>query len=460
VRRASSAILALWGVLAGGAASAHAGGMYLPTRGVRPTARGGAFTAGADDLGALWFNPAGLAHLGGASRRQFMLDVGYVTQSVTYERIDSGFNEHPEVTSAAAGAPIPTLGVGFDVSEDVTVGGGVLAPYAALGSYPSAGAQRYSMVNMAKSALVIAEVAVAWRASERVRIGVGVQNLFVHLVSSIVLSGCPGETLCAPEDPEFDSLSQIEQNDLFNPSGVIGAQVDLGPRVRLGLAGQLPFRVSGEGKLSVVLPSSGFFADAEVVGDRAAMSYTLPAMIRGGVEVEPIDRWRFELDVDLELWSMHDEFVIEPRDVRIVGTPGVGTYEVGTMVIPRHFEDTLAVKLGLEGQVSAGFPLTIALGYAYETAAAPDAFLSVMTVDGAKHLVGGGLGYPLGGTRVFAAAAYVAVSPRSVSPSEGLAPQLTPIRDEPQEEPLATYVNWGDYSSSWFMAGVGVTADF
>ena len=42
---------------------ATAGGMYLSTRGVRPTGRAGAFVAGADDASALWFNPAGLAHL-------------------------------------------------------------------------------------------------------------------------------------------------------------------------------------------------------------------------------------------------------------------------------------------------------------------------------------------------------------------------------------------------------------
>ncbi|HEX4513004.1 MAG TPA: hypothetical protein VH054_05690, partial [Polyangiaceae bacterium] len=40
--------------------AAHAGGLYFSDRGVRPLARGGAFVAGADDLGAMWYNPAGL----------------------------------------------------------------------------------------------------------------------------------------------------------------------------------------------------------------------------------------------------------------------------------------------------------------------------------------------------------------------------------------------------------------
>ena len=44
--------------------AAHAGGLYFSDRGVRPMGRAGAFVAGADDLGALWYNPAGLADAG------------------------------------------------------------------------------------------------------------------------------------------------------------------------------------------------------------------------------------------------------------------------------------------------------------------------------------------------------------------------------------------------------------
>ena len=43
---------------------ARAGGLYLADRGVRPLGRGGAFIAGADDLGAIAYNPAGLYDAG------------------------------------------------------------------------------------------------------------------------------------------------------------------------------------------------------------------------------------------------------------------------------------------------------------------------------------------------------------------------------------------------------------
>ena len=40
---------------------AFAAGLYYSERGVSPLGRGGAFVAGADDLGAIAYNPAGLA---------------------------------------------------------------------------------------------------------------------------------------------------------------------------------------------------------------------------------------------------------------------------------------------------------------------------------------------------------------------------------------------------------------
>jgi hypothetical protein len=45
---------------------------------------------------------------------------------------------------------------------------------------------------------------------------------------------------------------------------------------------------------------------------------------------------------------------------------------------------------------------------------------------------------------------------RTVTPDEGVAPQINPIRPNDPE----VYVNWGEYSSSWFLAGAGVSRGF
>src|SRR5262249_8832365 len=81
---------------------AHAGGMFLPGRGVRPFARGGAFTAGADDMNALGYNPAGLADMLSEGKWHLLLDVGIVAESVDYTRVDSGGVTQPAVHNGPA----------------------------------------------------------------------------------------------------------------------------------------------------------------------------------------------------------------------------------------------------------------------------------------------------------------------------------------------------------------------
>ena len=94
-------------------------------------------------------------------------------------------------------------------------------------------------------------------------------------------------------------------------------------------------------------------------------------------------------------------------------------------------------------------------GYSYETAASPTEYLSVLTVDGAKHLVAGGLGYRVGGWNVDAVFAFATMGERHVDPSVGVAPQVNPIRDT-SATPLEVFVNWGDYQATWIVAGLGL----
>jgi long-chain fatty acid transport protein len=431
-------------------ADAAAGGMYLPTRGVRPTGRGGAFVAGADDLHSMTFNPGGLAHL---TEGALLLDAALVTQAITYDRIDSGGNAQPEQTNQSPGLPIPSIGYGRPLGKRAELAFGVWAPYAGLAKFDEDGAQRYSSIDLSKSLIVTLGGGVGLRVGDNIRLGATIQNYVVALESEIMLSGCPSQTTCGPEDPDFDSLNRIDQNSYFNPTGSVGAQIDLGKKATLGAAFQLPVWVRGKGKLHTRLPASGFYNGASVEGDRADLSFDIPAEIRAGLEVRP-GRWKVELATTIQLWSQHDKMTIEPHDVRIVNVPGVGTYELGPMEIPRNFKNTYAAHLGIEGQPMAGKSLVVRAGYAYETGAPPDEYLSVLTVDGNKHLVGLGAGYTFGTWTIDALFAFAKMSDRTVAAGTGLAPQLNPVRDQ-SGEPLTVYVNDGTYKSSWMMIGFG-----
>jgi len=459
----SRKLILVLGFMLGMGETALAGGLMLPTRGVRPTARAGAFVAGADDLGALWFNPAGLVappppNPKHKSKKSFLLDVSYVDQSSTYRRIDSGNNVQEPVSDSAYGRPIPTLAVGYRLSDKLSVAAGVLAPYAAVQSYPEDGPQRYSLIDSSETALVILEAAVGYRVSKRLRIGAGVQNMISELATTVVFSGCPQEVTCAPEDPEFDSLNKFSQLDLFAPSGVVGAQYDLSKGATAGVSFQFPFSISGTGDFQSRLPDSGFYDGATLVGDRGDLSLTLPPILRAGLELHPSQRLRVELAGSIEFWSVHDKITIDPRDVRIENAPGLGTYEFSTINIDRDFQNSYAIALG--GELALSRKLTLLGGYSFESSAVRKRTLSVLTIDGNKHLLSGGIDVGVGGWRVNATVAYVSVADRSVSPEDGRARQLTPLRDPQDVQAVHALVNWGDYSASWFVAGLGIRTGF
>src|SRR5688500_7372518 len=283
-------------------APVFAGGMVLPFRGVRDAERGGALVAGAGDADSIWLNPAGIANL-----TQMTLTVAamYVDQQVDYARVDSGGNTMPSVSNDHPGQPIPTLAFVAPIGDGrLVIGGGTWTPYAGLHRYAIDGTQRYGSISIAQTKILHLTFAAAYRVNDKLRVGATIQNMVTALDSRVILSGCPGQTICAPEDPEFDSDVRVKQTDLFAPTGSIGVQYDAHPQVTVGAMFQLPAYISGaEGKLQAKLPASGFYEGATLVGDTASVEMDLPASIHAGVEYRPLPELRVEAALHVELWS-------------------------------------------------------------------------------------------------------------------------------------------------------------
>jgi long-subunit fatty acid transport protein len=442
-----AALVAICLVFGAWASEARAGGMLLPVRGVRTVERAGALIAGADDADALWLNPAGLAHLIGDGKIQLLFDAAFVSQSVDYARIDSGGNQLASVSNQQPGMPIPTIAAALGIGDRLVIAGGIAAPYAGLHRYDDDGAQRYTSVSLDGSAFVYLTAGAAYMLSDQLRVGATLMDVVSKLSSRVVLSGCPGQTVCAPEDPDFDVLGQVSQTDVIAPSGSVGVQYDAARIATLGLAFQAPSRVSATGKFMSRLPSSAFFNGARVVGDESDLSFTLPPVIRAGIELHPMPALRIEVALNTELWSMHDEIDITPHDIRIENAAGVGTYAVGDIVIPRKFKTSFAPAIGAEWH---GSELMLGAGFSYETAAASPGYVSVLTVDSAKYLVGIGGGYEAGGWQIGASAGVALLADVEVSLADGKVTQLSPIRDQPS----TVVANAGSYKSHYLIAGL------
>jgi long-chain fatty acid transport protein len=278
-----------------------------------------------------------------------------------------------------------------------------------------------------------------------------------QFVSTQMMSGCPPvRFLCAPEQPEWDVLSQLNAGPIFAPSGNVGAQWLPHPDWRVGATFQLPYWVDAPAELYVRLPATPMFERAYLEGNEADAEFELPWSLRLGVQWEPIEDLRIELAGAVEGWSIHDEIAIRPEKVAmrdVVGFPD--PYYVPDVVIPRNFRETGSARLGAEYRFELfGAEWEPRLGASFESGAIPPENLSVVTVDMNKFTLGVGIGLHIDSFRVDIVYAHIFAETVEVDPDEAAVPIQTPME---ANNPDPHTHNAGTYAAQANVLGAGLS---
>ena len=452
-------------------------GLYFSDRGVRPLGRGGAFVAGADDLGAVWYNPAGLADAG----TSLMADFAWLNFSSEYTRrtqvADANGTlrvyESGQVKGSTPVLPIPTLGGTFNFGKEKewTLALAAFAPYTAIASYPLTvdGGQpspsRYLLVSLDGSALVVTGAWLAWKPIEELRVGVGVEALVGTFDSTVVFSASPQDRLIgAPEDPNYDAFSKLKVGPIFAPSANAGVTFVPDKHVRLGISGQLPFSIDAPATITVRLPNAPEFDRASQQGDEARVKFTLPAIFRAGIELRQgfgaAGDLRVEATYVREMWTTHHSIDIVPDNIKLLNVTGFPSpFAVSRISIARNFDNANSVRLGAEYFGHAGgYGLTGRLGINYEQSAIPRAYLSPLTLDLNKVTASIGGSLHIGKHwRLDAVYAHVFTGDATVDPAEAAVPRVNPVKGNPT---AGEAVNGGLYSARADVVGVGVNYRF
>lgn len=474
------------------ATEAHASGLFFSDRGVRPLGRGGAFVAGADDLGAIHYNPAGIAD----APRQALADVGWLLFHSSYTRVarrrqvDPNTDEvtqvwdqtYPEAEGSAPLIPIPTLALSYDFTIPNTAFAiGAFAPYSAGGRYPErVGGEpnpgRYMLLNLDGSALIVTGLWGAYKFGKYVNVGAGFEMLLGQYRSQSVLSTClPDRFICAPEDPAYDSVTQLEVGPIYAPGANVGIQIkplhlpDDPVGLTIGGSFQTPFRVDAPAKVQVRIPSAPFFDRAQQQGDDARVVMDFPWIARAGVQVA-FPQVRAEVAYVYEAWSLHENITVTPenivlRDVELFPAE----YRVRTITWPRNFKDAWSIRTGGETWFKVGsYQLDFRAGVMYETSAVPESYLSTLTIDLPKWIgsIGGSL-HVSENWRFDWVVAHVFANRAHVRPEnddgvlqdgESALDQINPVRSEPPDYP--NYINGGYYDASATILGVGMAVNY
>jgi long-chain fatty acid transport protein len=479
--------------------SALAAGMFVTAHGARPLGRAGAFVAGADDLNAIFYNPAGVAAIDyGQTGWSGLLDAGFVLQNVAYTRDENGvMRPTVQLDGAIAGsAPlfIPQFGFARKLKRawgTMSFGFGVWIPYTGLPRYPEpsyaseadiqavpdVGPQRYQIIGLHEGSLarttvgaVLNPVAAFSLLKDRLLLGFGPQLLVAYLRSRLMLSGCT-QVMCRPEQPDYDTLV-LAQAFAITPSfnlGAIGRPLDW---LQLGLAFQFPFFVrSAVGTVDTRLPPNDLFNGASVEGRDASLSANLPPILRLGTELRPLriagpDKFptidlRIELAYIVEFWSVQKNIMFVPNDISIVNLKGIGSYKLGPVALRRDMMDTHTIALGFEAALWKYFGAR--LGAMFETNSMPDATLTVLTPDNHKGLIAFGLFVPKvrfakTDWRLDFSYGRIIQPDRYVAPQDSQLQPSNPIRPDVEYPPGVGGIGGGTYQVSYDIIAFGFSA--
>jgi long-chain fatty acid transport protein len=456
------------------AAPARAAGLYFSDRGVRPLSRGGAFVAGADDAGAVYYNPAGLVFAG----RQLLVDGAWLQYSSTYQRralveqVDPNSGEptgkrdvqtFPAVEGTSPVLPIPTLAYVDPLgTRDFAFAAALWAPYAAITSYPESvrgepAPQRYSLVSLDGSALAIGGLYAAWRPAKELALGAGVELLAGFFESTVAFSACvPDRFFCAPEQPEYDALARMRVGPILAPTGALGVIAVPDEVLRLGVSTHLPIAIDSPATIDVRLPSASAFQSARQSGNRANVEFELPWLVRLGIELRPLPTTRAEVAFVYETWSQHDAIDVAPEDIALQNVELFPPrYQVAPIRMQRGFQDAWSVRLGGEQRLDVGrYALDVRAGVMYEKSAIPPEYLSVTTVDLDKATVAIGGSLHVGRWRLDGVVGRVFGFAVEVDPSEARIQAVNPVLANPPAHAHA--VNGGSYSADANVMGVGL----
>lgn len=429
-------------------------------------------------MGAIWYNPAGLADTG----TTLYIDFAWLNFSSEYTRqtqvTDANGTvrtyKYPQVNGTTPFLPIPTIGgsYAFGKNKEFTIALGVLAPYTAIASYPLTVAgqpspSRYSLVSLDGSALVVSGAYFAYKPIEQIRIGFGLQALVGTFKSRVVFSASPPDrVISSPEDPQYDSLSQLNVGPIIAPSGNFGIIAVPDKHVHIGASAQLPFLINAPATINVRLPTAAVFDKATQEGDNARVRFELPPVLRFGIE------YRTELDDDSDLrveaayvrefWSVHDSIDVRPSNVKLFNITGFPSpFGVAPITLPRHFQDSNSFRLGGEYSTKKIFKanrVDLRAGASYETSAIPQEWVSPLTYDADKIILGGGASLHAGEHwRLDAVGALVLLGSTTVTPAEAQVPRVNPVQGNPTK---TESINGGDYSARAIILGVGAQYKF
>ena len=405
---------------------ALAGSFDHPGHGVFAMSRGGAFAARADNPTAILYNPAGAAWLAGT---HIVLDGNILMEDIRYQPKVYGEPGDPSTyphTRGVAGSPAvrmpevqntadpfitPFLGASTDLgvmrSINLRLLLGVYGPhvhpqrtfpaYCAPGVSPCEASTkeadglpnpaRYDI--LAQDILVVyPSIGLAW-SFKWISVGAVFQATIADFYDKTTVS-----SLMPTYDPKWDVAIELNAQDNFTPTGIIGVHAKPLDFLEAGASVRIGYTLDFEGTVETFIPPelSGY-VKVDKEGD-VSVKLNMPWVVRTGVRYVNRDgqgRERFDVELDFvyETASQVERIEIVPQ-LKIEGKV------VQQMPKTYNWKDMWTIHLGGTYNIHDLFgsgTLRISLGGFYESAAVEDEYTRLDFTSFPRYGVAGGVDF-------------------------------------------------------------------
>jgi len=408
-----SLVLALAAVMTTGL---FANGLNLNGFGARATAMGGAYVSLANDVTAVFWNPAGLAQL---KQGTFGLAGELLFPSSTYG-IGSVFSM--ETTSKFY--PAGLLGYFQPVGENIVVGVGAYTLSGLGAEWDNPGLEALMLSGLPPGSTVTPPVeAYDWRSfigsitlapsiavklSDMISIGASVNINYGFFQTD---QWGETQTLIAGPPPYIFNFGQASLDVKgWGYGATFGLMVKPSDWISFGVTYRLQSKIKMTGTSAIEnMPEFGTFLPGSPVlpeESEAELAATSPMWLAGGVSVKPVKNLTLAFDLQWTNWKKLDLLAVELLD------PAWNAIGLTENELTLNWTDEIQIRGGIEYTMGN---FAIRGGYYHDPAPAPDATLNILVPSFTYNSIAGGFGYKTGGLSIDFALEYLMGKDRAVA---------------------------------------------
>lgn len=410
-RAGGLALLLAISLVAAGPASAA--GFSIFEAGSRSTAMGGAFVAHADDLSAMFYNPAGLAQ--GVKKGELRAMVG-VTLIVPKAELAQGYDPYPgsdySVEMADQFFFPPNFYTSYGLSDCVSLSFGTWFPFGLATKWDEPDFRGRYLSQYVDLKQFAAGLQLAWQINDVIAIGAGPEMRFstVKLHRKVPLFS--PFTNRVVDAAHADIRADLEMDVTFGA----GIRITPTPKLSIGASYHGAVDANFEGESTFYQISTGnpqldaAFAAKIPVNTKVPTKTTIqaPAQTQVGIGYD-FGKLSLEAAGTFTEWSAFDTTVLEFE--------AVDGKQVPTSVLPHDWEDAWAFRFGAKWQTSEKFDLMA--GFVYDQTPEPDGDVGPLLPDANRRGYSVGFSWKIGKkTWVDFSNLYLTFSERSVTTND------------------------------------------